>query len=63
MKSREIVEYLIYPHIFNSFSILYKGVYCISIKLYHLSENKSITHAFPFLVPHPKKPQSAEMNY
>lgn len=63
MIKREIVEYLIYPRIFNSLSILYKGVYCLSFKVYHISKNKTITHAFPFLIPHPDRNEVIDRHY
>jgi hypothetical protein len=50
MRNREIVEYLIYPRLFNAHSVLYKGTYCISFMLYNVTKNKTITYAYPFIV-------------
>jgi hypothetical protein len=48
MRNREIIEYLIYPKFFNAHSVLYKGTYCVSFKVYNITKNKTMTYAYPF---------------
>ena len=54
MKNRKIVEFVLYPRLFHSFSILYKGTYTLSFQIYHISPSNSQTYAFPFVLPDPQ---------
>jgi hypothetical protein len=63
MKNRKIYEFVIYPRIFLSLSILYKGSYCVSFKLYHTSSNNTTTYAYPFMLPNPNSEPSIDRQH
>ena len=62
MRNRKIVEFVIYPRLFHSISLLYKGTYCVSFKLYHRNANNKTTFAYPFLLSQPERESTRESN-
>ena len=60
MKNRKLVDFVIYPRLFHSFSILYKGTYCVSFQIYTVSPSNSQTYAFPFIIHEPEHFQASK---